>query len=181
MSAIRILLIFTIIAGLLVLSPACPNYSYCVPFTGQNGCTKGDYTEPDLPPIDNDCCGPHCRYTALNGPPSETCDNTIIRGRCLLDTHCVGNITFVYKNMTDCQFRQANEDRASAGYAREYLILRNHMFSEFIPIFVYSGYLAFNWTEATCNQQKNKCGINCCCRETCPTKFCNIVTSTTCP
>ncbi|KAH8333877.1 hypothetical protein KR059_004187 [Drosophila kikkawai] len=158
MSAIRILLISHILTGLLVSSPACDSVKYCVPFMGENCCIKSDYTEPDLPPIDNDCCGPHCRYTALNGATESNSD--VIRGRCLLDPHCKGNITFTYVMMSDLTLQQNNAVRASNGEAR---------------------LLSFPWTEDTCVAQNTKCGINCCCRETCPTKFCVIKNGTTCP
>ncbi|KAH8282136.1 hypothetical protein KR054_005737 [Drosophila jambulina] len=179
MSAIRILFISLLLVVLLVTSIA--EVKYCVPFTGCNGCIKGNYTEPDLPPIDNECCGPHCRYTALNGEAEGPCNVNTTRGRCLLDTHCTSNITFIYRVMNDCEFQANNTERAANGFAREYLKYLMDLFAVFIRIFICSGYLAFNWTEATCLAQNTKCGINCCCRETCPTKFCVIQNSTTCP
>ncbi|KAH8385536.1 hypothetical protein KR200_003525 [Drosophila serrata] len=156
MSAIQIVLIFNLFACLWVLSSCV---SYCVPFTGENCCVKGDYTEPDLPPIINECCGPHCSYEPLNGPPGP-CDDSTVKGRCLLDPHCSCNITFIYKEITDCQLQSMNEARAAAELAR---------------------YLSFDWNQATCEAQNTKCGIKCCCRETCPQKFCKVVTSPSCP
>ncbi|KAH8246633.1 hypothetical protein KR038_011700 [Drosophila bunnanda] len=159
MSAVRIILIFHLLAALWISIPACGSVKYCVSFTGENGCIKGNYTEPDLPPIINDCCGPHCTYTAPNGPPGP-CDDTTARGRCLLDIHCSCNLTFIFREITDCDLRDMNDARAAAQLAR---------------------YLSFNWNETFCLEQNFKCGINCCCRETCPEKFCKIVTSSTCP
>lgn len=183
MAAIRILLISQLFACLWISSPtcqACETSQACVPFTGLNGCVRSNTAEPDMPPIDNACCGPQCTYGALNGDPG-TCDSTTSKWRCLLDTHCGYNVTFIYRQMTDCEFRQMNINRISAGQAREYLKCFKHLFPVFIRIFTYSGLLSFNWNEATCLAQNTKCGLTCCCRETCPTQFCKIESVTTCP
>ncbi|KAI8042097.1 hypothetical protein M5D96_003399 [Drosophila gunungcola] len=34
--------------------------------------------------------------------------------------------------------------------------------------------LSFPWTEKVCLGMNKKCGINCCCRENCPTLFCKF-------
>ncbi|KAH8337570.1 hypothetical protein KR074_006887 [Drosophila pseudoananassae] len=161
MGATRNLLIFHFCSCLLVvLSEPCrvksPWKTLCQTYTGKNGCVDDGVTEPPLPPRDNTCCGPQCRYTAENGQESGPCNDTA-RWRCLLDTHCgMGNVTslpFTYNFLSDCQLQSKNAERLSQGYAR---------------------YLSFPWTKETCEAQNSKCGINCCCRENCPTLFCKF-------
>ncbi|KAH8246611.1 hypothetical protein KR038_005329 [Drosophila bunnanda] len=158
MAAIRILLIAQLLACLLVsasasacLSPS--SVSRCVPFLGLCGCANTNIQEPKLPPRDNACCGPHCTYTALS--PPGCCNNTVT-GLCLLDTHCQYNKPFYYTEISICKLRAINENRKKAGFAR---------------------LLAFDMNKKTCELQNTKCGINCCCRETCPTQFCKVQTS----
>ncbi|KAH8282132.1 hypothetical protein KR054_005733 [Drosophila jambulina] len=158
MAAIRILLISQLLACLLVSASACltpVSVSSCVPFVGLNQCVNRNIKEPKLPPRDNACCGPHCSYKAITATP--VCCNATVTGLCILDTHCRGGVAFYFTKMSDCTLRSKNAKRQKDGYAR---------------------LISFNWTRKTCEAQNTKCGINCCCRETCPTQFCKVQTVT---
>lgn len=131
MAATRKLLIFHFCSCLLVASTAAcrvmsPWRTLCQTYTGKNGCVDNGVTEPPLPPRDNTCCGPQCRYTAENEQESGPCNSTG-KWRCLLDTHCgMGNVEklpFTYNFLSDCQLQSENAVRLFEGFARK--LMRN--------------------------------------------------------
>ncbi|KAH8249621.1 hypothetical protein KR032_010941 [Drosophila birchii] len=157
MAAIRILLISQLFTCVLVSVSACltpVSVKSCVPFVGVSQGINPQIREPKLPPRDNTCCGPHCTYNALT--PPGPCNKTVT-GLCLLDTHCENNVAFYYREMSQCTVRSLNECRLKKGMAR------------LIP---------FEMNKKSCVAQNTKGGVNCCCRETCPTQFCKIQTVT---
>ncbi|XP_016974121.1 uncharacterized protein LOC108040935 [Drosophila rhopaloa] len=151
MAATRVLLIFQLLACLMLSTWCCQKRS-CQAFMGWNDCFDNGIKEPKLPPRDNACCGPHCVYTAPNPPGCGPC-NRNARTRCLLDTHCTELMPFTFVNMSDCDLDRANRARLKNGFAR---------------------LLSFPWNNKTCLGMNKKCGINCCCRENCPTLFCKF-------
>ncbi|XP_017047324.1 uncharacterized protein LOC108092300 [Drosophila ficusphila] len=151
MDARRLLLIVQILACLIFTISACKKRS-CQPFTGWNNCVDNGIKEPKLPPRDNTCCGPQCVYTAPEPPKLGPC-NCAAKGRCLLDTHCTAGMPFTYVTITRRELDKQNAARLEDGYA---------------PI------LSIDWDQETCLSMNTKCGINCCCRENCPTLFCKF-------
>lgn len=119
MRAIRVLLIFQLLACLMAVISGC-NQGSCHPFIGLNKCNGNGYKEPKLPPRDNACCGAHCVY---NGPSCQNpgpCDSKPVN-RCILDSHCGKGVAFYFVCKSDCELIKENEARQAAGYAREYL------------------------------------------------------------
>eukprot|EP00099_Drosophila_melanogaster_P011262 NP_001285576.1 uncharacterized protein Dmel_CG31698, isoform B [Drosophila melanogaster] len=151
MRAIRVLLIFQLLACLMAVISGC-NQGSCHPFIGLNKCNGNGYKEPKLPPRDNACCGAHCVY---NGPSCQNpgpCDSKPVN-RCILDSHCGKGVAFYFVCKSDCELIKENEARQAAGYAR---------------------LLSFSWGKQKCEGMNYKCGINCCCREYCPKRFCKF-------
>ncbi|BFF94450.1 uncharacterized protein DMAD_12076 [Drosophila madeirensis] len=149
MEATHVLLLLLSLATLLAVQVLGCSQS-CQPFTGLNSCQDPGITEPKLPPRDNACCGPHCVYTAPNaGSPCEP----EAEDRCLFDTSCSNGQPFNFVTISGCDLQATNQDRIANGFA---------------PL------LAFAYTETVCNNLNKKCGLNCCCREFCPTQFCKF-------
>ncbi|XP_034128970.1 uncharacterized protein LOC117584267 [Drosophila guanche] len=149
MEATQVLLLLLSLATILWV-PISGCSQACHPFTGLNACRDPGITEPKLPPRDNACCGPHCVYTSPNR--EGTCSNTKTN-RCLLDTSCSNGLAFNFVCISGCELQTVNEGRIKKGFA---------------PL------LPFNYKKTVCNELNKKCGINCCCREFCPKKFCKF-------
>ncbi|KAH8337568.1 hypothetical protein KR074_006885 [Drosophila pseudoananassae] len=165
MGAARCLLILQILACLLVVSVSgcrviSPWKSLCESYVGLNCCVDNGKWEPKLPPRDNTCCGPQCRYTALKPPtPPPRCGCEEKKCRCILDTSCgkgKPTLPFSYQCLTDSELTKKNAQRKLDGYAQLLSI--------------------DNWCNKTCMSKNFKCGINCCCREICPQSFCKFST-----
>ncbi|XP_022219010.2 uncharacterized protein LOC111071797 [Drosophila obscura] len=149
MEATRILLLFQTLATLLLVQVSCCSQA-CPAFVGQNGCRDNGLTEPRLPPRDNACCSPQCTKTAPNegGPCSPT-----EASRCLLDTSCSKGLPFSFVCMSGCEIQTINQERLKNGFA---------------PL------ITFNFKKSYCDGLNTKYRLNCCCRQTCPKRFCKI-------
>ncbi|EDV57591.1 uncharacterized protein LOC6541110 [Drosophila erecta] len=151
MTATRVLLILQLLACLMTLISGS-NLKSCHPFIGLNNCVASGYKEPKLPPRDNACCGPHCVYKGPSVSCTGPCNNKAVN-RCLLDTHCGAGQAFSFVCMSDCELAKKNTNRLAAGYAR---------------------LISFPMAKNKCLAMNTKCGINCCCRENCPNRFCKF-------
>ncbi|XP_017154593.1 uncharacterized protein LOC108163678 [Drosophila miranda] len=149
MEATRIFMLLQILATLLLVEVSGCSQA-CQAFVGLNGCSDNGSVEPNLPPRDNTCCGPHCVYTAPNA--GSACSNTAT-DRCLLDTSCSNGQRFNMDCISECALQTKNQGRIANGLA---------------PL------ISFGFGKDHCDGLNTKCGQNCCCRETCPTQFCKF-------
>ncbi|EDW76637.2 uncharacterized protein Dwil_GK19017 [Drosophila willistoni] len=72
---------------------------------------------------------------------------------CLLDTTCSNGPPFQYVVISSYDLQEANKCRLARKYP---------------PL------LSFDYNKAVCDSMNKKCGLNCCCRETCPQLFCSV-------